>query len=135
MSMPNIPNITPDISLERCKTIELLLNSIALEEIALSHVMNAEAEKLQLFLAKHSGCIEDVWKMNNSINKTLRTIVKSQMLLQFKLEDVLELDCDSCKPCRPCKPKPRNCCHKGTSNSDCHCNCSSAKKDGKHNSH
>ncbi|SKB05896.1 hypothetical protein SAMN04244570_0025 [Sporosarcina newyorkensis] len=131
MSMPNIPNITPNISLDRCETIELLLNSIALEEIALSHIMNAEAEKLQLFLAKHSRCLDDVWKMNNSINKTLRTIVKSQMLLQFKLEDVLELDCDSCKPRRPCKPKPQQCCHKCTPDSECHCNCCPDKEHGK----
>lgn len=49
MSLPNIPNITPKISLERCDTINLLLSSIALEEIGLSHILNAEGEKLQYF--------------------------------------------------------------------------------------
>lgn len=49
VSLPNIPDIKPKISLERCKTIELLLSAIALEEISLSHLLNAEAEKLQYF--------------------------------------------------------------------------------------
>src|SRR5699024_10676040 len=94
MSMPNIPNITPEISLDRCEVINLLLSSIALEEIGLSHILNAEGEKLQYTLKKGR-----TWKgyllINDSVNTTLRTIVKSQMLLQFKLEDVVALSRDS----------------------------------------
>ena len=90
--MPNIPNITPLISLNRCDTINLLLSSIALEEIGLSHILNAEGEKLQLFLKSNHRCLEDFLDINESINKTLRTVVKSQILLELKLEDVVELD-------------------------------------------
>jgi len=36
MSLPNIPNITPEITLDGCESINLLLSSIALEEIGLS---------------------------------------------------------------------------------------------------
>lgn len=50
MSLPTIPDITPEITLDRCKTINLLLSSIAMEEIGLSHILNAEAEKLQMFI-------------------------------------------------------------------------------------
>lgn len=95
MSMPNIPNITPEISLDRCNTIDLLLNSIALEEIALSHIANAEGEKLQLLLKQNHASLQDVLKVNDSVNKTLRSIVKSQILLQFKLEDIITLNSDS----------------------------------------
>ncbi|MFD1065857.1 hypothetical protein [Oceanobacillus locisalsi] len=113
MSMPNIPNITPIVSLKRCETIDLLLSSIALEEIGLSHILNAEGEKLQAFLKDPHHCLQDYLKMNDSVNKTLRTIVKSQMLLQFKLEDVADLDpgCD-CR-CKDKKPKPK---HRGCKN-------------------
>ncbi|RDW19346.1 hypothetical protein [Oceanobacillus chungangensis] len=98
MSMPTIPNITPKISLTRCETIDLLLSSIALEEIGLSHIINAEAEKIQFFLKTRPDCLNDYLKINESVNKTLRTVVKSQMLLQFKLEDVAMLDQDAhCK--------------------------------------
>lgn len=118
MSMPNIPDIKPEISLDRCQTINLLLNSIALEEIALSHIMNAEGEKLQLFLKKNIGNSKGIWEINDSVNKTLRTIVKSQILLQFKLEDVMTLDrhsdCD--KKCSKCHG---------------HCNCKGCKGIGK----
>lgn len=46
MSLPNIPDIAPEISLNRCESINLLLSSIALEEIGLSHIINAEGEKI-----------------------------------------------------------------------------------------
>ena len=129
MSMPNIPNITPVISLKHCETIDLLLSSIALEEIGLSHILNAEGEKLQAFLKNPHHCLNDYLKMNDSVNKTLRTIVKSQMLLQFKLEDVAALD-ESCeRKCNDKKPKSkeRRCSNNFYeemgyhSSSDCHC--------------
>lgn len=113
MSMPNIPNITPVISLERCEVIDLLLSSIALEEIGLSNILNAEGEKLQFLLNTGSHCPHDILKINESVNKTLRTIVKSQMLLQFKLEDVITLNEES--NCNP-PDNDRDPCHK-----HCHC--------------
>lgn len=106
MSLPNIPNITPLISLNRCDTINLLLSSIALEEIGLSHILNAEGEKLQLFLKSSPKCLNDFLDINESVNKTLRTVVKSQILLELKLEDVVELDRKShCKDvcCHDCR--------------------------------
>ncbi|WP_429747958.1 hypothetical protein [Bacillus salipaludis] len=50
MSNPNIPNIIPAISLSTAQTVQLLLASIALEELALAHLLNAEAEKIQFIL-------------------------------------------------------------------------------------
>lgn len=90
MSMPNIPDITPKIDLKREDVINLLLTSIALEEIGLSHLINAEGEKLQksIELAK---CFGDLLNANKSVEKMLRTIIKKEMLLQFKLEEILEI--------------------------------------------
>lgn len=109
MSLPNIPDIDPKITLDRCKTIELLLSSIALEEIGLSHILNAEGEKLQLFLKTGPECLGDFIKINDSVHKTLRTIVKSQILLHFKLEDVITLDREECRK-KPGKCKCKHCC-------------------------
>lgn len=50
LSFPNIPNIKPDIDLDEEDVLSLLLASIALEELSLAHIMNAEAEKLQAVL-------------------------------------------------------------------------------------
>ena len=134
MSLPNIPNITPSISLNRCDAINLLLSSIALEEISLSHILNAEGEKLQLFVKQCLNSPEDLLRVNESVNKTLRTVVKSQMMLEFKLEEVIELSnqnqencCSNCKEkyeceCKKCKrdnEKMMKCCKQW--NSHCHC--------------
>ncbi len=122
MSLPSIPNITPSISLKRCETVDLLLSSIALEEIGLSHILNAEAEKLQRFLEMRDTCFSDYLQMNKSINNTLKTVVKSQLLLQLKLEETVSIDdseeenCDEPEcPCgNGCGKERNDCCvHKG----------------------
>ncbi|SFX00503.1 hypothetical protein SAMN04487866_101158 [Thermoactinomyces sp. DSM 45891] len=50
MSQASIPSITPNIAITREDSINLLLISIALEEIGLSNILNAEGEKLQYVL-------------------------------------------------------------------------------------
>lgn len=96
MSFPNIPNATSVITINRSDVINLLLASIAFEELGFSHVINAEAEKIQYILGTLDGqtppefpSIDDLLKINRSVNRTLRDIIKNQMLLQFKLEDTL----------------------------------------------
>lgn len=129
MSMPNIPNIDPKITLDRCKTIELLLSSIALEEISLSHILNAEGEKLQLFLKTNPDCLGDFIKINDSVHKTLRTIVKSQILLHFKLEDVITLDREECHKKGSGKCQCKHCCkQKCPCKSKGNCTCSDLNK-------
>lgn len=90
MSMPNIPDISPEIKLKREDVINLLLASIALEELGLAHLINAEGEKLQKVI-EQAKCMEDVLAINKSVEKMLKTIIKKEMLLQFKLEEVLEI--------------------------------------------
>lgn len=90
MGMPNIPDIDPCINLSYYDTIKLLITSIALEELSLSHILNAEGDKLQLGL-KMAKNLNDLFSLNNHINKTLRNIVKNQLLLHMKLEDTMEL--------------------------------------------
>jgi hypothetical protein len=100
MTYPNIPNISPLISITTEQTIPLLLSSIALEELALAHIMNAEAEKLQLVLGTLPGAtplspaevsLEDLLAVNTSVQRTLRDVIMKEMLLEFKFENILEL--------------------------------------------
>ena len=100
MSIPNIPNMTPLISITTEQTIPLLLASIALEELALAHIMNAEAEKLQFVLGTLDTdvtftpaevSLEDLLDVNTSVQRTLRDVIKKEMLLEFKFENVLDL--------------------------------------------
>lgn len=108
------------ISLNRCDSINLLLSSIALEEISLSHILNAEGEKLQLFLKSCPKRLNDFLDINESVNKTLRTVVKSQILLELKLEDVVELDRKSHCTDECCNECCNKCCkHKHHSMNPC----------------
>ncbi|WP_278071784.1 hypothetical protein [Bacillus velezensis] len=98
MSLPNIPNITPDITLSRCETLNLLLSSVAMEEIGLSHILQAEAERIQMFLsASGDPSLGELSSINRSTERLLRTVMKSQLLLQMKLEDIIYLqDAEAC---------------------------------------
>lgn len=91
MSLPNIPNITPCINLNRQESIDLLLSSIAMEEIGLSHILNAEGEKIQKSLNIQHTDLSDLILINESVNATLKNIIKSQVLLQLKLEEITHL--------------------------------------------
>lgn len=99
MGMPNIPNVDANIDIDREDVINLLLASIAFEELGLSHLVNAEAEKIQFVLGTLEGqvvpddppSIDDLLAINRSVEQTLRSVIKNQMLLQFKLEDVLDI--------------------------------------------
>lgn len=91
MSFPNIPNVNGNIKIDRGQVINLLLSSIAFEELGISHLINSEAEKIQYALNGSCFDILDLLKINNSVEKTLRNIIKNQILLQFKLEDILEI--------------------------------------------
>ncbi|WP_442597925.1 hypothetical protein [Neobacillus sp. D3-1R] len=98
MSFPNIPNVTPSIDIARGDVVNLLLASIAFEELGLAHIINAEAEKIQFALGTLQNqlplpavTIGQLLEVNESVNKTLKTVVKKEMLLQFKLEDVLDI--------------------------------------------
>ncbi|WP_379971111.1 hypothetical protein [Ectobacillus sp. sgz5001026] len=101
MSFPNIPSVTPTISLSTKQTIPLLLASIAFEELALAHIMNAEAEKIQFVLgtlpppkttfSPATVSITNLIDIDTSVQKTLRDVIKKEMLLEFKFENVLDL--------------------------------------------
>jgi hypothetical protein len=101
MSQANIPNISPLHSVTTDQAITLLLASIALEELALAHVINAEAEKLQFVLGrlKHTKTklspkkvsASNLLTINASAERILQDVIKKEMLLQFKLENILDL--------------------------------------------
>lgn len=102
MSMPNIPDINPKVNIDIKDTVSMLLSSIALEEMGLSHIINAEAEKVQYVVGtlhenQYNPCKQtstnDLIRVNKSIDRTLRGVLKNQMLLQMKLEDTMDL-CD-----------------------------------------
>lgn len=99
MSLPKIPDLNPQINIEREDAINILIASIGLEEMALAHILNAEGEKIQYILGTLEGgttpptdvTLCDVMKVNESVQKTLRNVINTEMMLLFKLEDALAL--------------------------------------------
>lgn len=87
-----------------CQAITDLIESIALQEAGLAHIINAEGEKIQQAIAMaqvadSTVTIDDLIAVNQSVSDTLTKIIKLEMMLEFKLEEVNRLNCPSCPPC------------------------------------
>lgn len=86
----------------REKNCNKILESIALEEAGIAHILNAEGEKIQkaVELATDTSCLLEV---NDSLIKTLRYITQLEQTLYAKLDQVLSncncCDNSSCKHC------------------------------------
>ncbi|MEH7874686.1 collagen-like protein [Bacillus velezensis] len=94
MSQPNLPNITPVVTLSRDDTINLLLSSIAMEELGMAHILNAEGEKIQYALGAIPGLtgppssLADILNLNESVRDTLDSLMKQELLLGSKLDSI-----------------------------------------------
>ena len=88
MSMPTFPQIDPPLTREG--SLNEIIASIAAEELSLSHILNAEGEKLQYVLGTLPGLGEaatltEVMQINQSVQDTMSNIMEQQMLLSGKL--------------------------------------------------
>nr|WP_202631689.1 collagen-like protein [Bacillus velezensis] len=94
VSQPNLPNITPVVTLSRDDTINLLLSSIAMEELGMAHILNAEGEKIQYALGAIPGLtgppssLADILNLNESVRDTLDSLMKQELLLGSKLDSI-----------------------------------------------
>ena len=92
MSAPKIER--PQNSIDKDQAIADIIESIALEETGLAHIINAEGEKIQRALQIADNA-NDLISVNESVKDTLVNIIKMQMLLQFKLEEVTKIQEES----------------------------------------
>ncbi|MFD2117856.1 collagen-like protein [Paenibacillus yanchengensis] len=96
MSQPNIPDINPQISITRDDAVNLVLSSIAMEELGISHILNAEGEKIQYVLGTLNGMtgtnptIDQLLQINDSVANVLDSATRKQMFLQSKMKSVLQ---------------------------------------------
>ena len=98
MSMPTIPDIKPDINIDREKVIDLLIASVALEELGLAHIVNAEAEKIQFVLGtlektekEEPPTIDELLEINKAVERILKKVIAKEIILEFKLQDAIDL--------------------------------------------
>ena len=95
MSMPKIECA----HIDKCCAASSLLQSIALEETAISHILNAEGEKLQKAISL-SCDLKDLIEINKAVGDmvdkltTLETIMKTKLDFRKPILD----DCDKKPP-------------------------------------
>ena len=93
MSLPSFPKVDPPI--ERENAVNQILSSIAMEELGLSHILNAEGEKLQYILGTLPGLsgpsatVGDVLTATESVRSMLETAVQNQLFLKAKMQGAL----------------------------------------------
>ncbi len=104
MSMPCIECT----HIDKCCAASSLLQSIALEETAISHILNAEGEKLQKAIAI-SCDTNNLIEINKSVENMVDKITNLELVLKSKLDFIAPIleECDK-KPhktedCKECK--------------------------------
>ena len=93
MSLPTFPQIDPPLTREG--SLNEIISSIAAEELSLSHILNAEGEKLQYVLGTLPGlgeaaAFEEVMDVNRSVQDTLSDVMEQQALLTAKLSAAMK---------------------------------------------
>lgn len=114
MSLPQFPK--PDTILSRDQALDAIITSIAMEEVALSHIINAEGEKIQHVLQaalENKADISDVLKVNESVTLMLEQVNDMQIILKSKLRLALQYlpkpEEESCPKPKPPRPTPQPC--------------------------
>ena len=85
MSMPVITASTTT----RDQAVTDLIQSIALEETALSHILNAEGEKIQKVIAYQDVTPELLLATNKSVESMVNAVARLEMILQSKLTTLM----------------------------------------------
>lgn len=98
MSMPKIECT----NIDKCCAASSLLQSIALEETAISHILNAEGEKIQKVLSFHNCDCKDILEVNKSVQDTVDKITSLEIVLKAKLDIIVPIIDD-------CEKKPPKC--------------------------
>ena len=85
MSMPDITLLEIDPRL----ALASIVASIALQEAAVSHVLNAEGEKIQAVVGLTGTTVEDLQNINLSVGGTVDSVALLEDVLQNKLRTAL----------------------------------------------
>jgi len=106
MSQPSIGTLEPPTGFDTQQTVNLILTAIGLEQLALGHLLNGEAEKLQraigtLEVREPTGAVtvlpplattlEELLLVNQDIRQTLREAIAKEIVMAIHMETLLDL--------------------------------------------
>lgn len=99
MSMPKIECT----NIDKCCAAASLVQSIALEEAAISHILNAEGEKIQKALSLNCNTKELI-EVNKSVADMVDKITALEVILKSKLDLIIPVldDCHKKPPKSEC---------------------------------
>lgn len=80
----SMPVITPG-TVTREQAISDIIESVALEETGLSHILNAEGEKIQKVIAIATNPAELI-AVNKSVESMVNAVSRLELILQSKIE-------------------------------------------------
>jgi len=80
-----MPVITPG-SETRDQAVTDLIQSVALEEAAIAHILNAEGEKMQALIGRFETAPERMLELNDSVQQMVSAVTRLEMMLHAKLE-------------------------------------------------
>ncbi len=100
MSMPKIECT----NIDKCCAAASIVQSIALEETAISHILNAEGEKIQKVLSLHDCDIKDLLDVNESVANMVDKVTSLEVVLKAKLDLIVPIieDCHKKPPKTDC---------------------------------
>lgn len=90
MSMPIIKpgTITREVAIGQ------IIESIAMEESSLSHILNAESEKIMAIVENPNTTAEQLMRVNRSVKTTIGAITRLESILQAKLDLFQPIICE-----------------------------------------
>lgn len=80
-----MPIIKPS-TITRKDSIGNIISSMAEEESAIAHILNAESEKLEKVINNSTSTVEDLMAINRSVKTAVNTAIQFEMALKAKLE-------------------------------------------------
>lgn len=81
----SMPIITPGTG-TRDQAITDLIESVALQETALSHILNAEGEKMQAIIGMEGITSNELLELNQSVQQMINAVTRLEMMFQAKLD-------------------------------------------------
>lgn len=88
-----MPVIVPSTT-TREQAVTDIIASVALQEAALSHILNAEGEKIQKVVAMSDITPEQLLATNKSVESMVNAVSRLEMILQSKLSTFGGCLCD-----------------------------------------
>lgn len=88
-----MPIIRPG-TITREEAVGNIIESVAMEEAALAHILNAESEKLLAVANNPQSTAEDLMAVNKAVKSAITSITRLEVMLQGKLS---MFDCVICE--------------------------------------